>query len=103
MSKSCSKWQSETLKTKDKVRELIEQINLYVTLGEVYLQNFTAVEVIRPLYVKIFNVICASLIQFVSISLYSYLQSQYVKLHTLFFTIHIYTYQHTHEPEHICI
>ena len=74
VSKSCSKWNSENLKMKDIVRELIEQINLYVKLGLSLFTKFTAVEVIRPLYVKIFDLIWASLIQFISISMYSYLQ-----------------------------
>ena len=39
---------------KDIVRELIEQINLYVKLGLILFTKFTAVE---ALYVKIFNLI----------------------------------------------
>ena len=42
---------------KDTVRELIEQINLYVKFGLSLFRKFTAVEVIRPLYVKLFNLI----------------------------------------------
>ena len=62
------------MKMKDIVRELIEQINLYVKLGLSLFIKFTAVEVIRLLYGKLFNLICASLLQFISISMYSYLQ-----------------------------
>ena len=42
---------------KDIVRDLIEQINLYVKLGLSLFTKFTAVEVIRLLYAKLFILI----------------------------------------------
>ena len=45
------------MKLKDIVRELIEQINLHVKMGLSLFTKFTAVEVIRPLYDKIFKLI----------------------------------------------
>ena len=45
------------MKMKDIVRELIEKVNLYIKLSLSLFIKFTAVEVIRPLYIKLFNLI----------------------------------------------